>query len=371
MRSRRFSDWCLCGLFVTMLGWGGIASLWNIWLNRAELPLLAEAGWTWFPTKFESFFNDHLAARERMTAILGRVKMRCLKSSPTPRVWVGRDEWLFYNHNADPIYHGRIDFEVPALVDYWARELSARRKHVEALGAKYLVVIAPNKQSVHPEFLLTANWEPGRTTLDRVLERCLRDPQLSILDLRVPLREAKAEQPVYLRFDSHWNHIGAYAAYASIVARLGEWDRRLQPYPFSYFVPHFDHMEKGDLARLVGLGDRLTDELTAIAISITRSRLTKEQVPRNANSLQHVSSFVSVLEGEDLPRAVLLTDSFGEYPAMWLREHFSRLVTVGTYALELGLIDRERPDFVIQLIIERQLDGRKSFSIDPSEFRRY
>ena len=102
MRARRFSDWCLCGLFVTMLGWGGVVSLWNIWLDRTKLPLLADMGWTWFPTKFESFFNDHLAARERMTAMLGRVKMRCLKSSPTPRVWVGRDEWLFYNHNADP-----------------------------------------------------------------------------------------------------------------------------------------------------------------------------------------------------------------------------------------------------------------------------
>jgi hypothetical protein len=94
-------------------------------------------------------------------------------------------------------------------------------------------------------------------------------------------------------------------------------------------------------------------------------------VPKNANSLEHVSNFVSVQNGANLPRAVLLTDSFGEYPALWLREHFSRLVTVGTYALELDLIERERPDVVIQLIVERQLDGRKTFPIDPSEHRRY
>jgi hypothetical protein len=370
MQLRRLSNWCLCGLFVAMLGSGGVWSLWNIWKDRVELRQLADLDWISIPTQFESFFNDHLAARKQMTSMLGRIKMRWLKSSPTPRVWVGRDEWLFYNHNADPIYHRRIDLEMPALVDYWVRDLSARRMFVESRGGKYLVVFAPNKQSVHPEFLLTSNWEPGKTTLDRVLEQCRLDPHLNILDLRVPLKEAKAEHPVYLRFDSHWNHFGSYAAYAAIVRKLSEWDARLQPLPIGNFVQHFSRYDDCDLARLVGLGDKLTDEITAMA-RVMRSRLTSETVPRNSNSLEHVSNFVSVLDGADLPRAVLLTDSFGEFAALWLREHFSRLVTVGTYALEMELIDRERPDFVIQLIVERQLDGRKTFLIEPGELRSY
>lgn len=371
MRRSRWSDWCLCGLFVSVLVAGGAVSLINVWRDRADLAALAKSGWNWFPSKFESFFNDRLVARKQMTAMLGRMKMRWLKSSPTPRVWVGRDEWLFYNHNADPIYYRRIDQEMPVLVDYWTRDLMARRQLVEERGAKYLLVFAPNKQSVHPEFLLTANWEPGKTTLDRVIERCRRDPALNILDLREPLKKAKEEQPVYLRFDSHWNHFGAYAAYSAILQSLAKWDARLAPHPFSFFVPHFDYYENCDLAGLVGLGDKLLDETTAIAIGITRSRLTSESVPRNSTTLDHVSSFVSERRGESLPRAVLLMDSFGEYPALWLREHFSRLVAVGTYSLDLDVIEKERPDFVIQLIVERQLDGRKSFQIDPSELRRY
>lgn len=365
---RRWTDWCLCGLFLTMLGVGGLASLINVLRNRTAFPALADGDWTQFPARFDSFFSNQLVARKEMTALLGRIKMRWLKSSPTPRVWVGRDEWLFYNHSCDPIYHRRIDREMTAIVDYWVRDLSARRTFVESCGGKYLVVFAPNKQSVHPEFLLTSNWEPGKTTLDRVLECCRRDPQLHLLDLRGPLSEAKTVQPVYLRFDSHWNHFGAFAAYDAIVRKLGESDARLQPYPITYFLKNFGSYDDCDLARLVGLGDKLNDETTALAMFLY-SKLSPEPIPQNPNRLDHVSSFVSVLEGAPLPRAVLLTDSFGEYPAIWLREHFSRLVTVGTYALEMELIERERPDFVIQLIVERQLDARSAFSIDPHDLR--
>jgi hypothetical protein len=359
--TRPITDRLLIGLFASLLAAGALASAYNLWIDREKLWQLADDEWNRLPSRFEAFFNDHLGARKQLTAVHARLKMRWLRSSPTPRVWVGRDEWLFYNHNADPIYHRRIDPELPAQLDFWGFDLSARRALVEETGAHYLVVFAPNKQSVHPEFLPTSHWQAGPSSLDRLLERCRRDKKLNVLDLRDPLRAAKVNGPVYLRYDSHWNQDGAYAAYAAIVRALAKWHPQLMPRPRADFDFHLDRYQGCDLAGMVGLGDRLIDHTTAMAMRLTLSHETSEPIPPTPDKLEHVSSFISEQDRPDLPRAILFMDSFGEYPALWMREHFSRLVTVGTYTFDRDLLKQERPQVVIQLIVERQIDARRTF----------
>jgi len=357
---RRFSDWLLVGLFSLLLGSGALASLHNLLADRDKLQQLADDDWNKIPGRFESLFNDHLAARKQLTAAHARLRMRMLHSSPTPRVWVGRDEWLFYNHNSDPLYHLRTDPDMPEHLDLWTRDLSARRELVEAGGGRFLVVFAPNKQSIYPEYLSTDHWQTGPTTLDRLLERCRRDSKLQILDLREPLLAAKSTGQIYLRFDSHWNQMGAYYAYAAIVKALSASFPQLRPLALSEFEFHHAQYQGCDLAVMVGLGDRLVDDIVAMAVPGRHGRDIDEPVPAMTATLQHVRSFIAENDQRHLPRAVMITDSFGEYPAVWLREHFSRFVVLGTYSYERAIIEREKPDVVIQLIVERQLDARQA-----------
>src|SRR5262245_13057606 len=360
---RRIADRLLIGLFGSLLAAGSLVSAYNLWFMREKLVQLAHDDWIRVQSRLQKFLNDHLAARKQVTAVYGRAKMRWLRSSPTPRVWVGRDEWLFYDHNSDPIYHHRIDPELPAQLDFWGFDLSARRAIVEENGGHYLLVFAPNKQSVHAEFLATSQWQAGPSSLDRLLERCRRDKKLHMLDLREPLRAAKANGPLYLRFDTHWNQDGAYAAYAAIVRSVAKWYPQMTPHPRADFDFHLDKYQGCDLARMVGLGDRLVDHSTAMALRFTSSHTTPEPIPPTPDKLGHVSSAISEQDRPNLPRAVMFTDSFGEYPALWMREHFSRLVTVGTYTFDRDLLKKERPDVVIQLIVERQIDARRTFPI--------
>jgi hypothetical protein len=73
-----------------------------------------------------------------------------------------------------------------------------------------------------------------------------------------------------------------------------------------------------------------------------------------------------------LPRAVMFHDSFGAHLIPYLSEHFRRIV----YAWERpdypvfdgALVERERPDVVIQQIVERKLAvyfPRESIADDP------
>jgi hypothetical protein len=56
-----------------------------------------------------------------------------------------------------------------------------------------------------------------------------------------------------------------------------------------------------------------------------------------------------------LPRAVVYHDSFTNWIIPALSEHFRRIVYVWDYKIDQALLERERPDVVIQAIVERSL----------------
>ncbi len=362
---RRIADGLLVGVFVALVAGGAAGSLRNIVRDRGGRHALAEVDWKKFPSRFETFFNDHLAARAALVAARSRVWLDWLHTSPTPRVWAGRDGWLFYNHHAEPNFYPPDDPALPTQFDAWAADLSARRARLAARGIPYLVVFAPNKQSVYPELLPRAVRSIRSASLDGLLVRCRRDPDLHILDLRGPLWAAKAQRQVYHRHDSHWNQEGAYVAYAETVRALAAWFPRLAPCPRERFTVDGRRRLVGDQARLLGLSDRFEEEPWLFPPD-PRPRWLAEAVPTTAQSLPHVPTAVTVQDRSDLPRGLLLCDSFGEFLSAWLPDHFARLVSLGTYDFDPELIARERPDVVIQLFAERQLDARGTHKRSPA-----
>ena len=56
-----------------------------------------------------------------------------------------------------------------------------------------------------------------------------------------------------------------------------------------------------------------------------------------------------------LPCAVMFRDSFATWLIPLLSEHFRRIVYTWQYTLDQGIVERERPDVVIQEMVERVL----------------
>src|SRR5262249_33668926 len=144
-------------------------------------------------------------------------------------------------------------------IDRWADVLAARKAWLDERGIRYLVVAAPDKQSIYPEFLPRLARRHGPAPLDQLLDRCRRDPNLTILDLREPLRGARPAGPLYLLNDSHWSPAGVYASYASTVQALDFWQPKLTPAPPTEFATQPVQFHGGDLARLLGLADECSE----------------------------------------------------------------------------------------------------------------
>src|SRR5690606_35226540 len=103
----------------------------------------------------------------------------------------------------------------------WQNLLECRRDWLAERGIQYVFVITPTQQSVYPEYL--PDWlEPGPfTTIDQFVKHMTANTTVEIVDLRGPLIERKGVGPdrVFLHTDSHWNMLGGFFGYQTVIER--------------------------------------------------------------------------------------------------------------------------------------------------------
>jgi alginate O-acetyltransferase complex protein AlgJ len=329
----------------------------NVVEDAHELPKCYPLRWHYwkdFPENMQKFFEDRVAWKHLQVRRYARFKLDRLGVSPTPRVWVGDDGWLFYNHEAESDnYFSLTD---PRLVDrrnQWVTALPEWRTWLAERGIRLQVVVPPNKQSIYSEFLPPIECKrTGPTPLDVFLNQLRqRDLTFPILDLREPVRQAKSQGQLYFQTDTHWNPQGQFVGYQATARALG-----VEPLPLSAFRITADGVKNGDLPRQMGywpLGPELFSDM-----KVANPRAKKLEIGADANDetrLDYLDSRLYVQVDEMLPKVVLFHDSFGF--GDFLAEHCSRLLCIPSNHMDPDVIAREKPDVVILEIVERLFQG--------------
>jgi hypothetical protein len=363
----RLHDRALAGLFLLGLaappalmltgGAGGLLAE-----NRPPAPPPAWKPSRDFPGKFDAFFADRFGLRNDLVRAHGWFALHGLGVSPTPDVVLGRDGWLYYagcDSFAD--FQGRRPFADEEL-ERWRRALERRRDRLAQKGIAYLFVVAPNKQTIYPEHLPDALNRPGRTRLDQLADHLRAHSDVPFLDLRPALRRAKEREPVYRPGDSHWNDLGAHAAYERILEALAGRRPPLRPWPRGRFTAT-PAATASDLGMMLGLPSPPRDEWWELAPRTPRRAALADPGMSAASERRLVPEPAVAFTVADpaLPSAVVLYDSFGLAVRPFLAEHFRRSLFLWRTTLEPDVLDRERPDLVIQEMCERFLQGAPPF----------
>jgi alginate O-acetyltransferase complex protein AlgJ len=320
----------------------------------APFPSVELRGWSLvsFPRRFERYWNDNFVFRRVLIRWHSLLKIP-LGVSPSAKTVLGHDGYLFYAGQQSIDYYRAVKPFTPAAVARWRQELETRRAWLAARGIRYLVVVAPNKETIYPEYMPEALTPVRKATrLDQFMEHVRASSTLDVLDLRESLRAAKPGARVYHRTDTHWNDAGAFVAYEQILARLHGWfpEMRATPAAVSWRTRV---TAGGDLARLIALEDRFPEEqIELIPVGTRRANdVTRQRRPRG-RAEELVAMECPSCGG---PRAVMFHDSFNTNLAPLLAEHFSRVVYSADSFFDRILIEDEDPDVVIQEFVERVL----------------
>jgi alginate O-acetyltransferase complex protein AlgJ len=344
-------------------------------LSRSENRYLAPAptldsqagGLTAYVPALADYLADRVALRDAMISLHARTWVGLLGTSPTDKLIVGKDGWFFLNDAAAVgQYQGTAQLSEDELAT-WQRVLEQRRDWLAEQGSAFVLVLVPNKHQIYPEYMpdrlprIAADEQHGQ------LARYLKvHSDLVVVDLMPTLLQAKEEQRVYHKTDTHWNDLGAYAGYEEILAAsaraLPQFASVIEPVAVKAEVS----LEKGiGLTAMVGLKEIYREEVFKLVKLDPQAEILMKDKRLYAKFQNQQKPLALGVPSGGLPRAVVFRDSFSNALIPYLSENFRRVLFVWTRDVEAKYVLREKPDIVIQEIAGRLLDRTPRPIIDP------
>lgn len=303
-----------------------------------------------FPKLFEGYYSDHFGLREKLVRWYSSALIK-LGISPSEEVILGKDGWLFYANKEQRVIEGirNIDPLTKDQLETWKTDLTTKYRWLKRQGIPYLLLIAPSKDSIYPEYLparLRKNGEPSRC--DQFIAYMRAHTEAPILDLRPALIAAKTQSLVYPRYDTHWNEVGANI----VQYEVANYVRNIIPGIHPALLPStaFTWVEEpgGDLANMIALGEVLTE------YEPSYDRQSKYELVLSEDSI-----FQCITTCDDADRrALVFADSFYLNVMPQFSQYFKQVVYVfarPTLSLIMKYVCQYHPDIVLEEKAERLL----------------
>ena len=198
---------------------------------------------------FENWLNDNIGFRESFVQIASWVKYDIFHKKSNDKVEVGRDGWFFYKgDNNLQIAHGTYPLTEEQLEAIRVNQ-EAVQKRLAKQGIEYVLVLPTSKVSIYPEMLLSGDYAYRETPVDTVANYLEQTTDIKVVRLKDALLDEKERQQVFFKTDTHWNEVGAYTAYRTIISDMQKWDLvNIDPLEVS-FVPD---ERKGEFSAMLG-----------------------------------------------------------------------------------------------------------------------
>lgn len=297
---------------------------------------------------FEHALTDELSRESHWTLkTFADAKEYVLKTGITRQVMPGKAGWLFLQQEDDrPVIQQSLGVYqyTPYALKQWSLLIRQRQFWTKQQGKDYLMVIAPNKSTIYPEFL-PERFHPlsGNRTREQ-LQRALSN--VRIIDLTDSLLARKKEGLLYYKNDTHWNALGGYYGYRSLIRSL--------PYVAAPLERHELRESKrrqrsGDLGRML-IADEERSETIIYQTALTpRAQLDAES---SANTQVYHQADTT------LPRVFFAHDSYLMDFEPLYAEHFSvSTFDRGFRDFHSEKIQESGVDLVINEFVERSLIG--------------
>jgi len=297
-----------------------------------------------FPQLFTSYFNDHFGLRNFFIISDRLLRYKLFNVSPNNAIIIGKNNWLFYAPDVNYVDTVNGQPFSQSDIDQIKNNLQAIESNFKKEGIKFYFLIAPNKQSIYPEYL--PSYVKKIRPQSRLDQLSTAIPQ--IINPQPELISAKLTAPVYLKYDTHWNNYGAFVAYQKLFSHMN-----LAPKPLSEFIKTTTTAPNRDLFHQMGVSGDFVENETLYTLPKFPSQIIKSDCP---NIYTGCPLIVYQTPLKKLPRAIIFRDSFGVNLIPFLAPHFQ----LSTYIWEemphsTKIIEQQKPDYVILELTEREL----------------
>ena len=354
-------------LLIPMLG--GILSLPDLYeigenRNLAPFPEINPEYLDPLPAQFDRWYEDHFYGRASLLEAYGNwINALSVDNMAMRMVVIGRENWVFGEGTAINQYKGIDTFSREELIQV-RRTQTARAQWLRGKNIAYYLVVVPNKQTIYPEFLPENIRKIGQTTqIDQVKELFHHDTLIHFLDLREELFARKKEHDLYLFGDTHWNDMGAFYGYQKIIQMITQDFPALAAHTVcrDSLKLQYHRNFRGNLVNIARLGKMYEHDLPVLMPAYT-SRIDsgRTQTHLLPTVYPQYRAYPEIFHSgnENLPKALIIRDSFTRPMVPWLSEHFSTAVYLWDgwrYLIHKDIVEAEKPDLVMIIMLEEYL----------------
>ena len=305
--------------------------------SRATLPALQVGDGTFnlnFLQGMGDYFEDHFAFRSLAIDTNARLRAGLFKTSPTDQVIVGREGWLFYGSTLS-------DFQATEPlssreIQNITHNLSLMQGYTNAMGADFVVAIAPNKNTLYPDYMPYYYLRGNHESME-LLEASLAAESINYVDLFGLF--GTRDELLYMRTDTHWTTEGALLVTNALLTACDKDAVTTASEPVETLV-------EGDLERMLYPVTAGTEESLAISTGNWQFSGGSESVEDDITTTTSSGGEGSLL---------MFRDSFANTLIPYLATEFSRAEFSKMIPYNLTRLADLKPDVLIIERAERHL----------------
>lgn len=285
------------------------------------------------------YFADHFALRQEFITLDAKLEAGIFGTSASEEVLCGKDGWLYYRVTLDDYQRQNLLTERECFAA--ARCVSLIAEYAERGGAKFLFTVAPNKNSLYPQYMpsfAVPDPAPGNAELLKAAFAAQDVPYLDLFDVL-----SSQDVQLYHRLDSHWNNLGAALAHDAVADNLGLPCARY--YDPARYTPETSH--EGDLyAMLYPAGtEKDLQYLPAWEWTFAYDK------PMRSEEDQTILTSCTGGQGSLL----MFRDSFGNALYPFMAENFGTACFSRAMPYDLTTEEAQRADVIVIELVERNL----------------
>ncbi len=336
----------------------------------ASAPALSQAltDWPGYTKALNAWMNDRFGFRRDLILLHHKLR-RELDLEEKRNALRGINGWLFTTVNKAMAMHQGLAPFGPGEAEAWLDGAVKIKKAAEEKGAKFFILIPPNKISVYPENLPGHPIRVAGMSRINELQAHASSKGVTIINPLTKLLEHKQNAALYYKTDTHWTAYGAFVGYQNLMQSITAAGINTPVVSQAQLkeIPNSQHT--GDIFGLLGEENPIPETISRYRLnapSPTTSVTEHSEFDFNAFKAKTWTTKLETSEGTDTrPNLLVIGDSFFNALAPYLRESFSTVTYVHhrTGRPPLSALDLNDYDVVVLESVERML----SYPMEPQE----
>ncbi|WP_300365994.1 hypothetical protein [Brachyspira sp.] len=314
-----------------------------------------------YPQLFEMYFNDSVAFRNELIKLKTLLDRFLFHNVFNSRVFLAKDNWLFLKDNWVMDKYFGLDYEhyTYEKLEQYTNNLLFFRDELSKRGIDFILMVCNDKQFIYDEYM--PNYIKRKSTVsstDKILEYITNNTDIKVLYTKDNLLKYKYKYQLYCKYDTHWNYLGGYIGYMSLMEVLKFPYINIDNLDILTFNGIYEEKYKyngvyNDMARMLSLNkfDFYNDDNYYII-----SNYLEEQYFLNAPDTHghYFKTFSSNNYAID-KKLFIIRDSYMHNMIDYISTMFKEVIYVHPETFDYTAILNENPDILIFETVERGL----------------